>query len=233
MKISIIIPTYNERENIGKIVKNILDVCRKLNIEIIIVDDNSPDGTGKIADKLSKKYPKKVFVIHRKAKSNLSPAVIDGFKVAKGSYIGVMDADLSHPPELIPKFIQYLDKGFDMLIGSRHIKGGGIEDWTVPRRIVSFFATMLCRPLADIKDPMSGYFFIKRSVINNAKLVPRGYKIGLEIAVKGNVTRIKEIPFFFKNRVHGKSKLYFKVYMAFLRQLLDLYWYKLGKMIKG
>lgn len=154
--ISIIIPTYNEKGNIKKLILKINDIFKE-DFEIIVVDDNSPDGTGKIVDKL-KKYNAKC--IHRKSKLGLSSAVIEGFKAAKGDIIGVMDADFSHPPEKIPELIKPLkDNNAELTIGSRYIQGGKIKNWTAVRKIISKGAILLSLPLTRIKDPVSGFFF--------------------------------------------------------------------------
>lgn len=222
--ISIILPTYNEKENIETIVREIFSTVKK-GTEVVIVDDNSPDGTGEIADRLAKKY--NVKIIHRSKRFGLSPAVITGLKVAKGDIIGVMDADLSHPPELIPQMITLLKRGTaDIVIGSRYSVGGSVETWSFFRKLVSQFATFLAKCLVDIKDPMSGYFFMKKSVVNNVVLNSKGYKILLEILVKGHYSRIVEIPYTFRGRGIGKSKLTIKEYMKYLKDWLKLVCYK-------
>lgn len=225
--ISIVLPTYNEKESIERIVKEIFNVCREndLDAEVIVVDDNSPDGTGEIAVKLRKQYNLQVLI--RKNKRGLSSAVLDGFELTRGELLGVMDADLSHPPELIPKLLKPItNKGADFVIGSRYVKGGSIKNWTAKRKTISKVATLLARPLTKIKDPMSGFFFIRREVIEGVKLSPRGYKIGLEILVKGNYKNVVEVPYTFRDRSYGKSKLDAKEYKNYLSHLFGLYFYK-------
>lgn len=225
--LSIIIPTYNERENIQNLIEKVFQVLQEKNIqaEIIVVDDNSSDGTGKIAEELKANYDLQVLV--RKNKRGLSSAVLDGFRMAKGDALGVMDGDLSHPPKEIPKLIKpIIEKKADFVIASRYIKGGGIKNWTLKRRIISKTATALARPLTKIKDPLSGFFFVKKEVVDQAQLNPKGYKIGLEIIVKGNYKNIREVPYTFKNREHGKSKLSAREYRNYLSHLLGLYFYK-------
>jgi dolichol-phosphate mannosyltransferase len=225
--ISIIIPTYNERENLERIIDRIFNVLceNELNGEVIVVDDSSPDGTGKLADQLKKQYM--LEVLHRKDKRGLSSAVLEGFKIADGDIIGVMDADHSHPPECIPKLVEPIKKGkADMAIGSRYISGGSIINWTTKRKIVSKCATLIARPLTNIKDPMSGFFFLKREVIEGIDFSAKGYKIGLEIIVKGNHKKVIEIPYTFRDREVGKSKLNPKEYLNYLSHALGLYTYK-------
>ncbi len=224
--VSIIIPTYNEAENIAALVPRIFGSMDKrgLKSEVVIVDDNSPDGTGEIAEGMKAKFDVKV--IHRRGKLGLSTAVIEGIEKAEGEIVGVMDADLSHSPELIPELVEPIARNeFDVTVGSRYSNGWGITDWPVKRRMISKGATMLARPLTGVKDPMSGFFFFNRRVIEGKDLNPSGYKIGLEIIVKSG-SNIKEIPYTFIDRKHGKSKLGLKEDVQYLIHLARLYWYK-------
>jgi len=208
MYTSIVIPTFNEVQNLHKIIETIFNVFRKnnLKVEVLIVDDNSPDRTWHVAEKLKDNY--NIRVLRRVDKRGLSSAVIDGFKLANGEIIGVMDADLSHPPEKIPDLIKPIMSGeSDYVIGSRYIKGGGIVNWPLLRRFSSKTAGILVSGLTKVKDPMSGFFFLKKDVIEGVNLSPKGFKIGLEILVKGNYKSVKEIPIIFTNRKHGVSKL--------------------------
>ncbi len=226
--ISLIIPTYKEKENIGKL---LFLIC-KLNLkdfEVIVVDDNSPDNTAEEVEKNAKKLPLKIKLIKRKGKRDLSLSVLEGFKKAKGEILGVMDADFSHPPELIPKMIKELEN-VDLVIASRKISGGEIKKWPLKRKIFSGLATFLAKTLVPkISDPLSGFFFFKRKIIKELKLSPIGYKIGLEIFVKGKYKNFKEIPFVFKDREIGKSKLNFKVILKFLFHILKLWFWKIKK----
>lgn len=224
-KISIIIPTYNEADNIASLIIKIEKAYR--DAEIIVVDDNSPDGTAGIVRELQKTNPK-IKLKLRLSKRGLSSAVIDGFSVASGSIIGVMDADHSHPPELLPKIIKKMED-YDFILGSRYIKGGGISNWPLSRKLISKFATLLARPLVSIKDPMSGYFMFKRKIIRGVKLEPEGFKIALEILVKAQPKHVKEIPFIFNDRQAGKSKLGMETNFIYLHHLIKLYKYKYCK----
>jgi dolichol-phosphate mannosyltransferase len=221
MKLSLVIPTYNEKENIQKLIKKIQEEFNenKINGEIIIVDDNSPDGTGKILEDLKKKQ-KNLKVVHRSGKLGLSSAVLEGWKIADGEVLGVMDADLSHPPEKIKELFRVIEKGeADFTIGSRYIKGGKIEGWNLKRKLMSKTATLLSRIYTKVKDPMTGYFMIKKGVIKNVNLNPRGFKILLEVIIKGKYQNIKEIPITFINRVEGKSKAGAKEIFYYLENL--------------
>ena len=225
---SIIIPTYNERENLPILIESILKSLNQHNItnyEIIIVDDNSPDGTGEIAEQLAKQY-KNIKVLHRPAKMGLATAFLDGVKLAKGNIVALMDADLQHPPELLPELYKAILNGYDMAIASRYIKGGGTENWSTKRKIVSKGAIILAHILfpetRKIKDITSGYFAIRKDIIQNKKLNPIGYKIMIEIIVKVKPKRIIEIPFIFKPRTKGRSKLSSKEFINYLRHLISL-----------
>jgi len=222
--ISIVIPTFNEAQNIGLLIPKIHDVLNNhYKHEIIIVDDNSPDGTAKVANSLAKKHNVRVLV--RKKKRGLASAVIDGFKIAKGSILCVMDADLSHPPDVLLKLLVALDDA-DLVVGSRLVKGGGSERWPFHRKLVSLCAQGLARPLTPVKDAMSGFFALRKSVIRNVPLEAYGYKILLEILVLGNYKKIIEIPFTFLNRYFGESKIGVTVEIEYLKQLVHLYKYK-------
>jgi len=228
VKISIITPTYNEAKNIQELATRVDKTFNGKNYELIVVDDNSPDGTGKIAEKLSKKF--KVRVLHRAGKLGLSSAVIEGFNLAKGDLICVIDSDLSHPPETIKGMIHTLEnRNAEIVVASRLVEGGGTEDWPATRKLTSYIATSLARLLTTIKDPMSGFFMLKREVIDGVNLVPRGYKILLEILVKGKYSVSTEHPFIFRDRTAGSSKLNFRTELEYLTQLLHLYFYQLTR----
>jgi dolichol-phosphate mannosyltransferase len=228
--VSVIIPTYNEAENIEKIVSEISSVFEKNDIkgEVLVVDDDSPDRTWEIAEGLASRY--NVRVLRRTENKGLSPAVVDGFSHARGDIIGVMDADLSHPTDAIPDMIAPLKRGADLTVGSRYISGGDIENWPLKRKVISRGATMLARGLTKVKDPMSGFFFFRRSVIDGVRLNPTGYKIGLEVIVKGrHGRRIEEVPYVFKDREVGQSKLNNTEILNFVVHLARLY----GHRVRG
>ncbi len=229
--LSIIIPTYNEANNITAVVKQIHASLKKIKHEIIIVDDNSPDQTAHIAQKLAKKFPLKVIV--RTKDKGLAKSVLDGFKQAQGDTFVVMDADLSHPPEVLPRLYNELKKtNADIVVASRLVPGGGVEGWPKTRRLTSYVAAMLAKPLTSVKDPMSGFFLLKKEVIQDVPLSPLGYKILLEILVKGKYATAKEIPYTFKDRTAGVSKLNARVNFEYLLHIARLYLYKLRKKLK-
>jgi dolichol-phosphate mannosyltransferase len=208
MDLSIIIPTYNEKENIQNLLERIYNEFKKNNIhgEVIVVDDGSPDGTGEIVENLKKNY-KTLQCIHRQNKLGLSSAVLKGFSVSKSEILGVMDSDLSHPPEKINLMYQTIKKdNFDLVIGSRYIKEGKIVGWNLYRKGLSKGVTLLARIFTNVKDPMAGYFFIKKKCLEGVDLNSKGFKILLEILIKAKYNRVKEIPIIFINRTKGKSK---------------------------
>jgi dolichol-phosphate mannosyltransferase len=226
--VSIIIPTYNEKENIGVIMPRIFGALGSHGIkgEVIIVDDNSPDGTGAEAEKMKATY--NVKVMRRKGKLGLSSAVLEGMKIAEGEVIGVMDADLSHPPEAIPSLVKpILEDCADITVGSRYA-GGRVQGWPLKRKVISKVASLLAKPLTNVKDPMSGFFFFKKCLLDGKKLNPSGYKIGLEIFVKSE-SRIAEIPYTFMDRKYGESKLGLMEDIQYLAHLARLYWYKVNR----
>jgi len=222
--ISIIIPTYNERENLEELFKRISRALEDRDFEIIIVDDDSPDKTWEKAEILGKIYP--VRVIRRTKEKGLSSAVIRGFEEANGDIIVVMDADLQHPPEVIPKLIEAIEHGADISIASRYVKGGKVENWYWWRKIISKGAIMVGRvalpKIRNIKDPVSGFFALKKGVIAKTDLNSVGFKILLEILIKGQYERVVEIPFTFGLRRAGESKLSQKQIINYLKHIYRL-----------
>jgi len=227
--LSIILPTYNERENIGVLLERIDRALRAAGIpyEVVIVDDNSPDGTAGFAEELSKTYP--IRVVRRPGKLGLSSAVLDGFKVSRGRFIAVMDADLQHPPEVLPKMIEKLvNHECDVVVASRYTEGGSVGNWSFLRRLVSWGAILVARVLLpkvrEVRDPMSGYFMFRREVVEDSisEMNPRGFKILLEVLVKGKVGKVCEVPYTFGRRYLGKSKLGPSEILNYLMHVLDL-----------
>jgi dolichol-phosphate mannosyltransferase len=222
--ISLIIPTYNEKDNITPLVERIHRALSGYDHEIILVDDSSRDGTIELAEGLASRYPVKVFV--RRGERGLATAVVHGLKYATGGIIGVMDADLQHPPEVIPSLIKALEDGADMVVASRYIPGGGCPNWGRSRKIVSRVALMvshLALPQSrQVKDPLSGFFMFRRDRVDVARLKPIGYKISLEVMLLGNFRRIIEVPFIFEERSAGKSKLRPQQQIDYLKHLASL-----------
>ena len=232
-QISIIIPTYNESQNIISILKSIgSNLPKNLHTEAIVVDDNSPDGTGKLVEDYLKNFKKMadytIEIIHRKAKDGLGSAILKGIQQAKGDTIVVMDCDFSHPPQIIPKLIESIKKyQYDIAVASRYIKGGKIQGWSLKRKLMSKFATLIAKKGLgiDAKDPMSGFFAFKRNIIKGLNIDAIGYKVLLEILVKTKDVNIKEIPYTFQDRKFGSSKLTIKTIFDYYRSVLKLYRY--------
>jgi len=222
--LSVIIPTFNEEENILTIIAEVDAVLRKNNIngEILVVDDNSRDRTIALVRELHTKK-ENVNILVRMEDHGLSQSVADGFSHASSDIFVVIDADLSHPPALIPQMYNEIRAGNDVVIGSRYMEGGGIRKWPLKRRLISIGATFLGRLLfPDITDPVSGFFAIRKEVIAHAPLKPKGYKILLEVLGKGTWENDKEIPFEFVDREVGSSKLKVKTITEYAGQVVDI-----------
>src|SRR6185312_11271362 len=207
---SIVIPTYNEAGGIETLLRALDGVftANGLDGEIIVVDDNSPDGTGAIVDRLASELP--VRCLHRPGKMGLSSGVIDGWKTAlpQSQALGAMDADFSHDIEVLPAMVEALESGkYGLAVGSRYVPGGGIANWPKRRIVTSRVACMLARPLTNVKDVTSGYFLVKREALDGVELDPIGFKIGLEVIAKAHYGNALEIPYVFTDRVVGESKL--------------------------
>jgi dolichol-phosphate mannosyltransferase len=265
MTLSIIIPTYNESQNILNLLNKIRDNLKAgTKVEVVVVDDNSPDGTGKLVEEYArgigtlagttatlksttatdyendshgedshnndKDYSIKV--IHRDSKYGLISAILQGTHASNAEYVLVMDADFSHPPEVIPKMIDEIENSgyYDVIIGSRYTRGGSIIGWPFRRRMISRGATKLAQYGLKIrtKDPMSGFFLCRRHVLQDIDIKTTGYKILLEVLVKKQGIKIKEIPYAFMNRKLGQSKMDPSVMRDYLKAVWVLY--KYGRM---
>ncbi|MBP1911481.1 glycosyltransferase [Thermococcus stetteri] len=224
MKISVIIPTYNERENLPEIVERLSRALQGYEYEIVVVDDDSPDRTWELAQKLGEKYPIKV--IRRTKERGLSSAVIRGFQEASGDIFVVMDADLQHPPEKVPELIEAIKNGADIAIASRYVPGGAVKNWYWYRRLISKGAIMIGRvalpKIRNVRDPVSGFFALRREVVEGVELNPVGFKILMEILVKGRYNKVQEVPFTFGLRKAGESKLGSRTIINYLRHLYRL-----------
>ncbi|MGI9298146.1 MAG: glycosyltransferase [Gammaproteobacteria bacterium] len=235
-EISVVAPTFREAENIPALVARIAAALRGREYEIIIADDVSGDGTDAVCAGLSESLPLRL--LSRRGARGLSPAVMDGIAAARGEFVAVLDADLSHPPEKIPELVALLQNdSADFVVGSRYVRGGGTaDDWPLLRRLNSRGATILARPLTPLADPMSGFFAFRRAQMPPPEtLSPVGYKIGLEIAVKAGYSRrrIAEVPIFFGDRRAGESKMTPREQWNYLRHLRRLYHHKWPKKMEA
>jgi dolichol-phosphate mannosyltransferase len=265
--LSVIVPTYNESENILHLIRSIMkNIPSSFVSEIIVVDDNSPDRTGEIVEAYTLRLhgnspsvePEGIYqehktqfvptarsdgidytpsisqcsikVLHRPEKKGLIPAILEGIGYSSGRYILVMDADFSHSPERIPEMMAELeDPNLDMVVASRYTKGGSIKGWPLRRRLISKGAVKIAKyglPIQkEVEDPMSGFFALKRHIIEGIKIDSTGYKILLEILVKAKNVRVKEIPYIFTDRKAGKSKLDKGVMFDYIKAVYHLYRY--------
>lgn len=222
--ISVIVPTYNERDNLPLLVRGISTALSNENYEILFVDDNSQDGTAELASSLANEYPVRVLV--RRNERGLASAVVYGFRYASGSVLAVLDADLQHPPEVLGDMLQAMQAGADLVIASRYVSDGSCEGWGLSRRVISKGAILLAHLLLpqtrQISDPISGFFLLKKSAISNADLRPTGYKILLEVLLMGKFQNVVEVPYCFRVREKGESKLGARQQIDYLKHLLSL-----------
>jgi dolichol-phosphate mannosyltransferase len=228
--LSIIVPTYNERERLEDLVAAVSDVfsAHRIRGEIVVVDDNSPDGTGAIADSLTLRFP--VQVVHRPGKLGLGSAVIEGFRRSRGATLGVMDADLSHPPSILPGMFAALRAlDVDVVVGSRYIPGGASKDWPFLRLAMSRFACVLAWPLTPVRDATSGLFLVKRAAVEGTAISAAGFKICLELIMRSRIGSIAEIPYVFADRAAGESKMTLREALGYFVQLRDLYLVRFAK----
>jgi dolichol-phosphate mannosyltransferase len=229
IRLSVIVPTYREGKNIAELVarlSHILDSLLADRYEIIVVDDDSPDGTWQLAQQLTANYPA-LRVMRREGDRGLSTAVIRGWQAARGEILAVIDADLQHPPETTADLYRMMERGSDLAVATRHVEGGGVSDWSAFRRFISRGAqiiglVVLPDVVGRVSDPMSGYFMVRRSAVQDVDLHPLGYKILIEVLARGRSKWIGEVPYVFRERDQGESKVTLKVYGDYLRHLLRL-----------
>jgi len=218
---SLVIPTYNERDNIKPLLDKLTKTLAGLDYEVLVVDDDSPDGTAVEVLNFHELNPRVRCIVRRKEKG-LSSAVIDGFKRSRGEVLGVMDADLSHDHRILPQMIDQVMNGLDLVVGTR----SGVEGWGVKRKVISKGASTLAKLFlsVELSDPMSGFFVLKREVFDQVKdgLNPLGYKILLEIYQRARPLKLGEVYYVFNDRVAGESKLSSKVMREYLKQLISL-----------
>jgi len=221
--LSIIVPTYNERDRLADLVHAVFRAytAEHLEAELIIVDDNSPDGTGALADDLATRH--RLQVIHRSGKLGLGTAVVAGFEAAGAPIVGVIDADLSHPPSLLPRMLSIMQRASaDLVIASRYIPGGGTRNWPIGRLLLSRLGCLMARPLTPVRDATSGFFLIRRDLARGVRISAGGFKICLELLVRGRPASVVEVPYVFEGRTVGESKMNLKEATGYLQQLREL-----------
>ncbi len=236
-QVSVIIPTFNESENICNVLESIKKHLPKTQLEAIVIDDNSPDGTGTIVEEYVKSMKNiagySISVIHRKAKNGLSSAILDGLKKSTGDTVVVMDSDLSHPPQIIPKMLDTLKQTqCDIVVASRYVTGGAINGWTIKRKLMSKIATKIAKKGLGVaaNDPMSGFFAFRRKITDGLKFDAIGYKMLLELLVKTKGVQVEEIPYTFTDRKFGSSKLDTSTIIDYCKSVWKLYRY--GRTVK-
>ena len=233
LSLALIIPTLCEAGNIGGLLSHIRSVLDPLGIryEIIVVDDDSSDGTGDIVSAIARQ-DQRVRLIVRKGERGLSGAVLDGWHSTDADVLGVMDADLQHPPELLPQLFSAVQAGTDLVIGSRYTPGGDLGGWNPMRKLLSTAAVWATWPLQRrrlrAKDPMSGYFMVRRSCVEQIEFQRAGFKLLLEVLVRARIHSVKEVPFVFGSRFRGASKANMRVAIDYGRLLARLFAGKYG-----
>lgn len=233
LRLALVIPTLNEEGNIAALLDRVraaLEIT-EIPFEILVVDDDSRDRTGAIVSALAEEDPR-VRLIVRKGQRGLSGAIVDGWRNTDADILGVMDADLQHPPEVLPVLCRAIACGRDLAIGSRYTPGGGIGDWNFLRKLLSSAAVWATWPLqrhgVRAHDPMSGFFLVRRECVQNIAFQRVGFKLLLEILIRSRVASVEEIPFAFGLRSEGESKANFKVGWDYARLLTRLYARKFG-----
>ncbi len=230
VKFSLVIPTYNEKANLPELYEKLVSVLDSLSFdyEIIIVDDDSPDMTWSIAEDLAKQ-DKRVKVIRRRHQRGLASAVLSGWASSRGEILGVIDADMQHPPEIISNMLKMIlyDNKIDIVIASRYVKGGRVLNqscWQVIKSRLAFLLGRLLIPkiFKSVKDPLSGYFILRREIVEAKQLSPIGYKVLLEVLAKCSYKNILEIPFIFTQRRKGRSKANWVQYFISLLHFVKL-----------
>ena len=221
--LSIIVPTYNERDRLPELVTAIFAAyaSERVDGELIVVDDNSPDGTGALAEALAE--DRRIRVVHRAGKLGLGTAVAEGFEAAGAPIVGVIDADMSHPPALLPRMFAVMRQAHaDVVVASRYIPGGGTRNWPALRLVMSRVACVMARGLTPVRDATSGCFLIRRDLARGVRISAGGFKICLELLVRGRPAAVVEVPYVFVGRTAGESKMNLKEALGYLVQLRDL-----------
>jgi dolichol-phosphate mannosyltransferase len=229
--VSLVLPTYNETKNLPRLIPRLTSVLERVGapFEIIVVDDDSPDGTWALAGEMASRDPR-LRVIRREGERGLATAVVAGWKAARGEILGVMDADLQYPPEGLPDLLEAIvQEGADVVVASRYAAGARMGPWSLQREIVSRGANLVARlalprALGSLLDPNSGYFLIRRHVIDGVDLRPIGFKILIEVLARGRWQRAVEVPHAYEGRKEGKSKLGSRQTVEFLSHLATLVW---------
>lgn len=232
-KLTLVIPTLHEVESLPMLLGRVTTAleAQSLPFDILIVDDDSRDGTEELVSAMASVDPR-VRLLVRKGERGLSGAILHGWQQCDGTVLGVMDADLQHPPELLPALVDAIQNGNDIAIGSRYVQGGRVDRWNPVRRLLSAMAVWVTYPVQccsrKAHDPMSGFFLVRRHCVENVELQSAGFKLLLEILVRGHIASVREIPIAFGRRAAGRSKANLKVAWEYLRLLMRLYGARYG-----
>jgi dolichol-phosphate mannosyltransferase len=236
--LALIIPTLREAENIGTVLDHVRSILDPLAIsyEILVVDDDSRDGTEEIVTAIALEDPR-VRLLLRKGERGLSGAILYGWRQTGAAILGVMDADQQHPPELVPALLAAILDGKDLAIGSRYIEGGCLGRWNPARKFLSAAAVWATFPIQHAgmraKDPMTGFFLVRRECVDGIRFQPSGFKLLLEILVRGHIHSVQELPLNFGLRRSGASKANFKVGWDYAKLLARLYAERIGLGSRG
>ncbi len=229
--LTVVTPTYNEAENLPILVTELHRALQGIDHEIVVADDDSPDGTWRVAEDLAEDDPT-IRVMRRFHDKGLSAAVLDGMSIARAPYLAVIDADLQHDPDALPAMLDEVRSGADVCVGSRSTEGGGFGDWSASRRFVSWVATVIARILlrVPVSDPMSGFFVISEEAYARTapSINPRGFKVLLEFIGRNKDLTVTEVGYTFRNRTHGETKLNGSVIRSYLLGVAEL---RLGRQV--
>ncbi|KAA6464651.1 polyprenol monophosphomannose synthase [Acidobacteria bacterium AB60] len=227
-KLTLVIPTLNEVANLPLLLERVTASLEKqpLAFEILIVDDGSCDGTEELISSIITRDTR-IRLLVRREERGLSGAILHGWENCSASILGVIDADLQHPPELLPALVGVIQEGYDVAIGSRYARGAQVHHWSGLRRLLSMAAVWVTYPIQrctlKAQDPMSGYFLVRRKCVEKVEFQSTGFKLLLEILVRGRVASVQEVPIIFGRRLTGRSKANLGVAWEYLRLLSRLY----------
>lgn len=229
VELGLIIPALREAGNLSILLDRIRQSLDPLGIryELIVVDDDSRDGTDEVVGEIARS-DNRVRLLTRVGERGLAGAVTHGWRHSEAETLGVMDADLQHPPELLPQLWKALQDGADLVVASRYAPQGTAHNWSRSRHVISqisiWMTLPLQRPGIRVKDPMAGFFLVRRKCIEGLDLQPQGFKILLEILVRGKIQSVTEVPFDFGNRLEGSSKAGLRVAIDYVILLGKLWW---------